>query len=128
MKNLRLLCVIWLIYTELDRDRDRELYRDRDNWLTVYYAEPFTLQRDRELYRELYRYQWLTKPFCTFPGTVARTLAGTYAWIPVPVPVPFPLQCERFSIILVPVQFPVQFPLKFCVNEPLLQATFKSKH
>ena len=68
--------LFWLIQTELDRDRDQ----DRDNWLTVYYAEPFTLQWEWDRDRDQKRDQWLTKPFCTFPGTVACTLAGTYIY------------------------------------------------
>ena len=41
----RLRFFLWLIQTELERDRDR------DQWVTVYYAEHFTLQRERDRYR-----------------------------------------------------------------------------
>ena len=38
--------MLWLVQTELDWDRERDRDRDRENWLAVYYAEPFTLQRE----------------------------------------------------------------------------------
>ena len=50
----------WLVQTARKGDRDR----DREEWVTIYYAVLFTLQRERE--RDLEMVQWVVDPFfCT---------------------------------------------------------------
>ena len=57
-----------LIHTELKRDRDKEY------WLTVYYAEHFTLQLMWELKRNQELREWVSNPFCTLTGELTGEL------------------------------------------------------
>ena len=59
---------LWFIQTELKQGQDRE------EWLTVYYVEHFTLQLIWELKWDQELSKWLTKPFCTLPGELTGEL------------------------------------------------------
>ena len=74
---------LWLIHKELER------YNDHDKWLTVYYAEVFTLER--KLYRDC---DWiatnindLPSHFCTYPGHHEGTVQGSMHPVPGAVPI-----------------------------------------
>ena len=57
---------LWFLHTARKRERDRDQDRDREweEWVTIYYAVLFTLQRNQE--REWENGQWVLDPFfCT---------------------------------------------------------------
>ena len=60
----------WLVQTARKGDRDRE----REEWVTIYYAVLFTLHQEREWDREREIVQWVVDPF--FPFSVPDLCPG----------------------------------------------------
>ena len=52
---------LWLVHTARNRERDWD--REQEEWVPIYYAVLFTLQRNQERERDRKVVQWVTDPF-----------------------------------------------------------------
>ena len=54
---------VWLVHTAWKGDQERERDREREEWVTIYYAVLFTLHREQEWERDQEIVQWVVDPF-----------------------------------------------------------------